>query len=246
MHISKTGVFVKFIVRKMMTTRNRTTRRGQTAVVTTDKESSRAATETKTTDAYSTKAVEKESNDLTKQQSIQHDVQTSLDGNASNGKSPTENHVILENTNIVEIGLFGDNETNNGQIEDNSRKREQLSDLTSKTGEGSKKSKGETMPIALSGFSNEIMLNWKSHEESLRKVLKMRVNREYFPKYKFCNKKICQHVILKCLERNEINRTKGMTLTEFLDVTSKAIVFQLFNDGRHVIQSNMRREYRSK
>ena len=227
----------------MTTTRNRTTRRGKTAGVSTDKESSRTAAEATTADADSTKAVEKESNNL-REQLGGHDVQTLLDSNASNGKSQTDDHVLLDNTNIVEQGLFGDTEMNTGQIEDNSRKREQLSDLTSKTSTGSKKWKGETIPMVLGGFSNEIIHNWKSHEESLRKVLKMRVNKEYFPKYKFCNKKICQHVILKCLERNEINRTKGMTLTEFLEVTSKAIVFQLFNDGRHAIQSNMRREHR--
>ena len=80
--------------------------------------------------------------------------------------------MTLENTNIVEQGLFGDTEMNNRQIEDNSRKQEQLSDLTSKTSEGFMKSKGETMPIVLNVFSNKAMQNWKSHEEFLRKALK--------------------------------------------------------------------------
>ena len=69
----------------MMTTRNRTTRRGQTAVVSTDKESLRAVTEATTADANSTKAVEKELNDLTEQHGG-HDVQTLLDGNASDAR----------------------------------------------------------------------------------------------------------------------------------------------------------------
>ena len=93
---------MQLIVQKMMTTRNRTTRREKTAGFSTDKELSRAATEATTADANSTKAVEKELNDL-KEQLGGHDVQTLLDSNASNGESQTENHTMLENTDIVHI-----------------------------------------------------------------------------------------------------------------------------------------------
>ena len=158
---------------------------------------------------------------------------------------PGTNQIILNTPEFVGQELTKGTEINNEQSE-NGSSCEQLSALTSITGRSFERSKGDSIPTVLNRFSNEVVHNWKSHEESLRKVLKMRVSTEYFPKYKFCNMKICRHVVLKCLERNEINRTKGMTLQEFLDVTSRAIVFQLFNDGRHVIQSNMRREYRSK
>ena len=162
--------------------------------------------------------------------------------------------VSQDRTNRILVGtpefvgrelLEGTTDRSNRQVE-NASACEQISALSSLTDKGSSQSRVGSIPLVLNRFSSEVIHNWKSHEESLRKVLKMRVSSEYFPRFKFCNKKICTHVILTCIERNEISTTKGMTLTEFVDVTSRAIVFQLFNDGRHAIQSNMRREYRSK
>ena len=155
------------------------------------------------------------------------------------------NRILVDTPEFVGQELLEGTDRSNRQVE-NASACEQISALTSITDKESNQSRVGSIPTVLNRFSNEVIHNWKSHEESLRKVLKMRVSSEYFPRFKFCNKKICNHIILTCIRRNEISTTKGMKLTEFLDVTSRAIVFQLFNDGRHAVQSNMRREYRSK
>ena len=58
---------------------------------------------------------------------------------------------------------------------------------------------------------------------------------------KFCNEKMCRHIVTKCMARNETVLTPGMTCDQFVDVTSKSpIVSKLFNSQRHHIQSKMR------
>ena len=67
---------------------------------------------------------------------------------------------------------------------------------------------------------------------------------KFMKDHKFCNKKMCRQVVTKCLARNAIVLTPGMSYVQFVDVTSKSpIVSKLFNNQRHHIQSKMRRVY---
>ena len=85
---------------------------------------------------------------------------------------------------------------------------------------------------------------WKDQTKGMTRILGPCVRDEFMKDYKFCNEKICRHIVTKCMARNEIVLTPGMTYDQFVDVTSKSpIVSKLFNSQRHHIQSKMRGRY---
>ena len=90
-------------------------------------------------------------------------------------------------------------------------------------------------------LSRGVKSSWKEQMKVMTRVFGWCVRDEFMKDYKFCNEKICRHIVTKCMARNEIVLTPGMTCDQFVDVTSKSpIVSKLFNSQRHHIQSKMR------
>ena len=85
---------------------------------------------------------------------------------------------------------------------------------------------------------------WKQQTKGMARILGPCVRDEFVKDYKFCNEKICRHIVTKCMARNEIVLTPGMSYDQFVHVTSKSpIVSKVFNLQRHHIQSKMRMVY---
>ena len=96
----------------------------------------------------------------------------------------------------------------------------------------------------LNELSPGVKSSWKDQTKVMARVFGWSVRDEFMKDYKFCNEKICRQVVTKCLARNAIVLTPGMSYVQFVDVTSKSpIVSKLFNNQRHHIQSKMRRVY---
>ena len=96
----------------------------------------------------------------------------------------------------------------------------------------------------LNELSPGVKSSWKDQTKVMARVFGWSVRDEFMKDYKFCNEKICRQVVTKCLARNAIVLTPGMSYVQFVDVTSKSpIVSKLFNNQRHHIQSKMRGRY---
>ena len=93
-------------------------------------------------------------------------------------------------------------------------------------------------------LSHGVKLSWKKQRKGMDRIFGPCVRDEFMKDYKFCNEKICRHIVTKCMARNEIVLTLGMSYDQFVDVTSKSpIVSTFFNSQRHQIQSKMRSVY---
>ena len=93
-------------------------------------------------------------------------------------------------------------------------------------------------------LGREVRSAWKMQSKSMMRIFQPVVRDKFMPNYKFCNKKICRQIVMKCMARNEIVQTPGMTYDEFVKVTARSkMVSQFFNSQRHHIQSNMRSNY---
>ena len=67
------------------------------------------------------------------------------------------------------------------------------------------------------------------------------VRDEFMPDCKFCNDKICEQIVTKCIVQNEMVQTPGMTCDQFIKMTaSSKTVSQFFNSQQHHIESKMR------
>ena len=93
-------------------------------------------------------------------------------------------------------------------------------------------------------MSNVVKSSWKEQKKAMSKIFGPCVRDEFVKDYKFCNEKICRHIVTKCLARNEIVQTPGLSYDQFVDVTAKSTrVSNFFNSQRHHIQSKMRSVY---
>ena len=93
-------------------------------------------------------------------------------------------------------------------------------------------------------LSHGVKLSWKKQRKGMDRIFGPCVRDEFMKDYKFCNEKICRHIVTKCMAWNEIVLTPGMSYDQFVDVTSKSpIVSTFFNSQRHQIQSKMRSVY---
>ena len=89
-------------------------------------------------------------------------------------------------------------------------------------------------------LSHGVKASWKQQTKGMNRIFGPCVRDEFMKDCKFCNDKICRHIVTKCMARNEIVLTPGMSYDQFVDVTSKSpIVSKLFNSQRHHIQSKM-------
>ena len=85
---------------------------------------------------------------------------------------------------------------------------------------------------------------WKQQTKGMLRIFGPVVRDEFMPNYKFCNEKICEQIVTKCMARNEIVQTPGMTYNQFVSVTSRSsLVSKHFNSQRHHIQTKMRITY---
>ena len=89
----------------------------------------------------------------------------------------------------------------------------------------------------LNGLSPVVASAWKQQTKGMLRIFGPTVRDDFMPDYKFCNEKICEQIVTKCMARNEIVQTPGMTCDQFVKVTSRSpLVSQFFNSQRHHIQ----------
>ena len=95
-----------------------------------------------------------------------------------------------------------------------------------------------------SKLNHVVKLSWKQQTKGMNKILGLHMRDEVTKDCKSCNEKTCRHIVTKCMARNEIVLTPGMSYDQFVHVTSKSpIVSKVFNLQRHHIQSKMRMVY---
>jgi len=151
------------------------------------------------------------------------------------------NDTILKQTNLFgknECNVRGDNLMEVMTI--GHEKKDEVS-LLSVSGGPSRSTHVSVEDSVFNNLDDVVKSSWKQQTKGMARILGPCVRDEFVKDYKFCNEKICRHIVTKCMARNEIVLTPGMSYDQFVHVTSKSpIVSKVFNSQRHHIQSKMR------
>ena len=93
----------------------------------------------------------------------------------------------------------------------------------------------------------EIKQRWDLQKKLLMGSIQSIVEEpKWFGRFKFATKKICCGLVIDSLKLNKIACIKGMSLPEFVSITSQKMIFTAFNGKRHNAESKMRSAYMSK
>ena len=162
----------------------------------------------------------------------------SLHEDDANKSKVDKNTEIIENLSKVteEERDKVDKSATENQTE--SRARDDVSGLTSTS---------VFSEVGYRSLTPEIKKRWDLQKKSLMNSIQNIVEEpKWFGRFKFASKKICCNLIIDSLKLNKIACTKGMSLPEFISITSQKMIFMAFNGKRHNAESKMRSAYMSK
>ena len=157
--------------------------------------------------------------------------------------STIHNKVHLENLSRVTEESQKENQGLSKQSKTLSVPREDdISGLTSVSTGNSTFTENEA--IFLTG---ELEARWKLQEKPLKASLISIVKiPKWFGRFKFATDRVCASIIKESLENKTIACTQGLNSYQFGCVATKKILYRVFNDIRHGIETKMKAQYMSK